>query len=67
MSTYKILGMTCEGCVRSVTKALEAALPSATVEVSLQSGAATVTGEHDSKAAKDAITDAGFDLDDMDA
>ena len=60
--TYKIDGMTCGGCTASVTKALERAFPGATVAVSLDDGTATVTGEHDEQAAREAIEDAGFDV-----
>lgn len=62
MSTYKIEGMTCNGCVKSVTKALQTALPTTTIEVTLASNAVSVDGEHDPKQVEQAIEAAGFDF-----
>ncbi len=61
-ATYKVSGMTCGGCVRSVTRALEQALPGAKVEVSLDAATAKVEGQHDPAKAKAAIEAAGFDV-----
>ncbi len=58
--TYIVGGMTCEGCSRSVAKAIEAAIPGASVEVDLASGRITVTGGDASLVAQ-AVEDAGFD------
>lgn len=41
--TLKVNGMTCEGCVRSVTKALQEVNGVATVEVSLEQAEAKVS------------------------
>jgi copper chaperone len=60
--TYKVGGMTCGGCTASVTRALERAFPGASVAVSLDEGTATVRGEHDETAAREAIEEAGFDV-----
>lgn len=63
-STIRIEGMTCEGCVRSVTK-LVAALPGVrAVKVSLTDGKAEVT--YDSGAVtpariREAVEDAGYE------
>jgi len=61
MITYRIHGMTCDGCVRSLTKALETALPGRGVEVRLKEGLARIEGAPDDAAVEDAIEDAGFD------
>jgi copper chaperone len=60
-ATYKVSGMTCGGCVSSVTKALQLALPDATVEVNLASATAKVVGDHDEATVRKAVEDAGFD------
>ncbi len=61
MSTkYKIEGMTCEGCVRSVTKALENA-KATDIAVDLASATADIGGLDDD-AVKQVIEDAGFDF-----
>ncbi len=61
-ATYKVLGMTCGGCSRSVTNALQQALPNATIEVDHATDTAKVTGKHDPAKVKEAIEDAGFDF-----
>ncbi len=57
---YKIEGMTCEGCVRSVTRALENARGTE-ILVDLASGTAAV-GTLDEDTVKQVIEDAGFDF-----
>ena len=59
--TYLVSGMTCEGCVRAVTAAIERAVPGATVAVDLAAGRVTVDGGDDSRIAQ-AVDDAGFDF-----
>jgi len=61
-TTYKIDGMSCQGCVSSVQKALSAALPGAKVTVELDGGLAHVEGAHQAEAVKQAVEDAGFDF-----
>ena len=62
MTTYKVEGMTCGGCVRSVTHALERALPGAKIEVTLEGGQVVVDGAHEAAQVKEAVEDAGFDF-----
>ncbi len=57
---YVVNGMTCEGCSRSVTKAIEAAIPDAKVEVDLAAGRVSVSGGEASLVAQ-AVDDAGFE------
>jgi copper ion binding protein len=62
--TLKVIGMTCEGCVRSVTKALQAVTGVAAVEVSLEQAEAKVTyspREVSVERLKVAIDDAGYE------
>jgi copper chaperone len=62
-ATYRIAGMTCAGCVRSVTRALRSALPRAEIEVDLDQGMAHVRGEHSEAAVQQAVVQAGFRFD----
>jgi copper chaperone len=57
---YIVSGMTCEGCSRSVTKAIETAIPGAKVAVDLTAGRVSVEGGEASQVAQ-AVEDAGFD------
>jgi copper chaperone len=57
--TFKVSGMTCGGCVRSVEQAIKSAAPSASVSIDLPSGKVTVDGADEHVVAK-AVDDAGF-------
>ncbi|WP_431858786.1 heavy-metal-associated domain-containing protein [Azospirillum sp.] len=59
--TYKVDGMTCGGCVRSVTNAITKLAPNATVAVDLPTGIVTVDGA-DADTVKNAVEGAGFDF-----
>lgn len=61
-TTYRVDGMTCGGCVATLTKALERALPDVTVEVVLDGGRVRVDGDHEEAAVEGAVEDAGFDF-----
>ena len=58
---YGVGGMTCGGCVRSVTDALERALPGRAIAVDLARGVVRVDGPHDEGAVQRAVEAAGFD------
>ncbi len=62
MTTYKVEGMHCQGCVRRVNEAMKALGIQA--EVSLEAGTVKVdsTDEAVLLKAKDAIEDLGFDV-----
>jgi Cu2+-exporting ATPase len=57
-----IEGMMCQHCVAHVTKALTGVSGVETVNVSLENGNATVTGNADPAALTAAITDAGYEV-----
>jgi len=59
--TYKVSGMTCGGCARSVEQAIKAAAPGASVSVDLPKGEVTVDGAEETAVAK-AVDGAGFDF-----
>ncbi|TNF37284.1 MAG: heavy-metal-associated domain-containing protein [Deltaproteobacteria bacterium] len=61
-ATYGVVGMTCNGCVRSVTNALNRAMPELGVNVSLADGTVTVNGKHSATAVAEAVEGAGFDF-----
>jgi len=58
---YKVIGMTCGGCAKSVTNAILSAAPSATVEVKLDDKTVSVDGT-DQATVKQAVEDAGFEF-----
>lgn len=64
-TTLRIEGMTCGGCVASVTRVLKAVAGVAEADVTLQPGSATVTfdaARTNVPALRVAIEDAGFDV-----
>lgn len=62
MVEIKVDGMTCGGCVKSVTGAVRRADPAATVEVDLQTGIVRVETGVPREALARAIEDAGYDV-----
>lgn len=58
-STYRVTGMSCGGCVRSVETAIKALAPEASVSVDLEAKAVTVDGASADQV-KQAVDDAGF-------
>jgi copper chaperone len=62
-TTIKVTGMTCQGCVRSVTRVLEALPGVDAVEVSLERGEAAVNydpARTGAPAFRKAVEDAGY-------
>ena len=63
--TMNVKGMTCGGCVASVTRVLKSVPGVAEVAVTLDPGAATVTfdsGRTSAPALRNAVEDAGYDV-----
>ena len=63
--TITVKGMTCDGCVNSVTKALKNVEGVQDAKVDLQGQSATVTfddGKTSVSALKEAVEDAGYDV-----
>lgn len=57
--TYRVTGMTCGGCAKSVEGAIQAAAPGASVTVDLAAKAVTVEGASEAQV-RQAVDDAGF-------
>jgi copper chaperone len=62
MLRLKVTGMTCNHCIRSVTKAVQSVVPAADVDISLESGEVRVAGAGDGEQVIAAIADAGYDV-----
>ena len=59
--TYKVNGMTCGGCARSVEQAIKVAAPQAKVSIDLTAGTVTVEAAPEASVAQ-AVEDAGFEF-----
>lgn len=57
---YKVSGMTCGGCARSVENAIKTVAPGALVTVDLPNGRVIVDGASSETALAQAVDDAGF-------
>ncbi len=60
--TYKVDGMTCGGCARSVTNAILKQAPDARVAVDLEAGTVSVEGGVPAETVRRAVEAAGFDI-----
>lgn len=63
-TTYKVSGMTCGGCARSVEQAIKAEAPAASVTIDLGTATVTVDGAEEALVKK-AVDGAGFDFQGM--
>lgn len=59
---YRVEGMTCQGCARSVTGAILRAVPGVQVSVDLAARTVSVDGAADAEAVGRAVTAAGFEF-----
>lgn len=59
---YKVDGMTCGGCARSVSNAITKAAPDAAVTVDLATGTVLVDGGVPADVVRQAVEAAGFDF-----
>ena len=60
MLSLKVSGMTCGGCIKAVTKAIQAQDPQAMVQVDLASQMVNLETSMTAAQASQIITDAGF-------
>ena len=61
-TTFDVKGMTCGHCVRSVTEEITGVEGVSAVDVNLEAGTATVTGDAAPDAVKAAVVEAGFEV-----
>lgn len=59
-NTYKISGMDCMGCVKSITRSIKGFAPEADVNVELETGLITVSGAFTEEQMIEATKQAGF-------
>jgi copper chaperone len=57
---FRVVGMSCEGCVSSIEQAIKSVAPEAEVEVMLDGGLVKVEGLDDNDVVRQAVEDAGF-------
>lgn len=60
LKSYRVDGMSCEGCARSVTAAIRKLAPGAAVEVDVGGGVVRVGGETGEELVHQAVERAGF-------
>lgn len=58
--TYHVEGMTCQGCVNSVTRAIQRLVPTAEVSVELNGGRVKVSRTAPEATVRQAVEGAGF-------
>jgi copper chaperone len=59
---YAVAGMTCQGCVAAVRRAIQRAAPGAAVTVDLASGRVSVAGASSEADVRNAIIAAGYSV-----
>jgi len=60
--TYKVDGMTCQGCANSVINAIKGIAPDSEISVDLEAKQITVSGLDDDAVIAKAVDDAGFEF-----
>jgi len=60
--TYRVKGMSCSGCARSVGNAIRRHAPRSEVSVDLERGLVTVEGDAAEIVVREAVTEAGFEF-----
>ncbi len=60
MTTYRVEGMTCEGCVKSLSNAIAKAMPQAKVQIDLDQGLVAIDGASDDGRMATLVENAGF-------
>jgi copper chaperone len=63
-SVYAVQGMTCQGCVTAITRAIQRAAPGAEIVVDLAGGRVSVGKTTSEIAVRRAIVDAGYTITD---
>ena len=59
-TTYKVYGMTCEGCAKALTNAIKATAPNTIFEVDWKGSRISIEGYNDANSLAATVRDAGF-------
>ena len=62
MIEFRVSGLTCDGCVLAVTRAIHSRRPNAAVSVDLGQGLVSIADNADAEVLSEAIEDAGFSV-----
>ena len=62
MIEFRVSGLTCDGCVVAVTRAIHLRRPNANVSVDLGQGLVSIADNADAEILSEAIEDAGFSV-----
>lgn len=60
MTSFQVIDMTCNHCVKSITNSVHSVAPEASVLCDVASHTVTVSGAHDEKLVEKAMKDAGY-------
>ena len=60
MTSFQVIDMTCNHCVKSITASVHSVAPEASVLCDVAAHAVTVSGKHDEKLVEKAIQEAGY-------
>jgi len=60
MTSFQVIDMTCNHCVKSITNSVHSVAPEAGVLCDVSTHTVSVSGEHDPKRVEQAIKEAGY-------
>lgn len=60
MTSFQVIDMTCNHCVKSITSSVHSVAPDAAVLCDVSTHTVTVSGDHDPKRVEQAIKEAGY-------
>ncbi len=60
MTSFQVIDMTCNHCVKSITSSVHTVAPEASVLCDVATHTVTVSGTHDDKLVEKAIKEAGY-------
>ena len=60
MTSFQVIDMTCNHCVKSITTSVHTVAPEASVLCDVATHTVTVSGTHDDKVVEQAIKEAGY-------
>lgn len=60
MTSFQVIDMTCNHCVKSITTSVHSVAPDASVLCDVAAHTVTISGHHDDKLVEQAIKEAGY-------